>query len=465
MDGQKIVAKEGMSVLEVAKENGIHIPTLCYLKDINEIGACRVCVVEIKGRNNLLTSCTTKIEEGMEVLTSSKIVMDSRRTTMELLLSDHKFACPSCTRDENCGVQKATLDSDLSMYLSVYRNTDFPYFGEKNESPIEIFKSSLEYDESKCIMCRRCISICEKIQKIGALEVKKASFESSIGLLESDDNCIECGQCIRSCPTGALSVIDDREKIEDGLDENSIAVLDKHFVNTICQEFSEDFGGIEEGQLISFVKSLGYKDVYSLKSFENACLEEELKEIVLDNSKVLLSAYCESALKGVDRYIKSDKFKISNGKRSVATVINNMKDRKDVSNITFFTQCINDKNYNSDFVHTITTKEMYKLMKEKSFDYINVESSNYINNQIYLERNIDYKKSNYNGVVEAIVPIEKCKLRVAKVSGMENVINLLDMVLNDEVKYDYITVLACPSGCVNGGGQVHRILDEFEAIK
>lgn len=207
IDGIEVKVKKGSTVLEAAREAGIDIPTLCFLKDINEVGDCRMCVVEIEGRRGFATSCIQKVEEGMVVHTNTKDVNEARRVVLDLILSNHVKECLTCIRSGNC---------ELQALANKYNVGNIEYTGEMNKYEIDEISPSIVRDFSKCILCRRCVATCKKVQGVGAIDCINRGFESCISTVANkslnDVNCTFCGQCIENCPTGALH---EKESIDD----------------------------------------------------------------------------------------------------------------------------------------------------------------------------------------------------------------------------------------------------------
>ena len=207
IDGVKVSVPAGTTVLEAARQANIHIPTLCFLKDINEIGACRMCVVDCGGRS-LAAACVMPTSEGMVVKTNTPAVRAARKSVLELILSNHERKCLSCVRSQNCELQA------LAKELGVDENH---YEGANIEYPLDTFSPSIVRDPNKCILCRRCVSACRNVQKIGAIGAVNRGFKTIIApafeknILET--NCVFCGQCITSCPVGALRVKDVTDKV------------------------------------------------------------------------------------------------------------------------------------------------------------------------------------------------------------------------------------------------------------
>ena len=199
IDGEVVKAKKGTTILQAAKQAGIDIPTLCFLKDINEVGDCRMCIVEVEGRRGFATSCIQTVEEGMVVHTHTPNVLEARQVILDLILSNHHRDCLTCTRNGNCELQ------DLATKFNVLK---VEFEGERAEHTIDDLSPSIVRDFNKCILCRRCVAACKNVQKIGAIDCINRGFESCISTVGdhslNDVNCTLCGQCIEACPTGAL---------------------------------------------------------------------------------------------------------------------------------------------------------------------------------------------------------------------------------------------------------------------
>ena len=257
LNGRAVSAPVGSTILEAAHLAGIKIPTLCFLKEINEIGACRICVVEVKGAKTLVASCVHPIGDGMEIWTNTPKVLEARRKTLQLILSAHDRKCLSCVRSGNCELQQ------LCRELGVAEEDYFD--GEKNGYELDVTAAHMIRDNNKCILCRRCSAVCEKVQGIGVIGPNHRGFATSIGsafeMGLGDTSCVSCGQCIAVCPTGALQ---EKDYIDEVLE--AIADPEKHVVvqtapsvrAALGEEFGYPIGTDVEGRMVAALRRIGF---------------------------------------------------------------------------------------------------------------------------------------------------------------------------------------------------------------
>ena len=279
INGMEVSAPKGSTILEAARLAHIEIPTLCFLKDINEIGACRMCVVEVKGARSLVASCVYPINDGMEVWTNTPKVLESRRKTLQLLLSNHERKCLSCVRSGNCELQQ--LAKELGVEDEAY------YDGERTPSCIDDSAVHMIRDNSKCILCRRCVAVCEKVQGIGVIGANERGFATFIGsafdMGLGETSCVSCGQCIAVCPTGAL-----QEKSQ--IDEVLAAIADpsKHVIvqtapavrAALGEEFGYPIGTNVEGKMAAALRRIGFDKVFDTNFSADLTIMEEAHEFI-----------------------------------------------------------------------------------------------------------------------------------------------------------------------------------------
>ena len=278
IDGKQIQCEEGLTILEAAMKNGIDIPTLCFLKEINEVGDCRMCIVEVEGRRGFTTSCITKAEEGMVVHTNSKAVLDARKTTLDLILSNHHIECLTCIRNGNCELQKLAEKFNMDKIT---------FEGEKKEYEIDDKSPSIVRDSNKCVLCSRCTATCKKVQEIGAIEKSNRGFDSCISTVNgcslADSNCTFCGQCIESCPVGALH---EKENIDDVWnllhdEEKYVVVQTAPAVRVaIGEEFGMPIGTNATGKMVTALHNLGFDKVFDTNTGADLTIMEEANEFL-----------------------------------------------------------------------------------------------------------------------------------------------------------------------------------------
>lgn len=501
IDNKQIEVKEGTSILEAAKQNGINIPTLCYLKDLNEIGACRVCVVEVKGVEKCVTACNNVVKEGMVIYTNSRKAREARKLNLELILSQHNFTCATCIRNGVCKLQDLTKEFNIT-------GTPYNVKYEKKEWDNSI---PLIRDFSKCIKCMRCVQVCEKVQSLGVWDIVNTGAKTTVNVRQNkklkDVNCSYCGQCIVNCPVGALHERDDVKKVVDVLDsQEKIAIV--QVAPAVRAAFGEGLGlsreEATEKKLAGILKSIGFNYVFDTVSTADMTIMEEGTEFLkrLDDIRKTGLPMFTSCCPGWLRFIKSE-FpdlvpRLSSAKspqamfgalaKSYYAEILGVSEDK-IFNVSIM-PCLAKKdeatldNYH-DVDVVLTTRELDRLListmvnpkeiKEIDFDsplgigtgagvifgvtggvmeaalrsaYYLVNKKNPDADTFKDVRGLDgYKEATFdfgNGVV----------VKVAVVHSLSNARKLINKVLRGEVKYDFVEVMACPGGCINGGGQI-----------
>lgn len=278
IDNIPVTVPEGTTVLEAARSAGIKIPSLCFLKDVNEIGSCRICVVEVKGARSLMASCVYPVSEGMEVKTNTPRVRHSRQLSLELILSNHRMDCLTCSRNAQCELRQ--LAADLGIDAVRYANDELL-------PRIEDTALHLVRDNSKCILCRRCVATCRKLQEVGVIGPNDRGFHTHIGCAFDRDlsevDCVSCGQCIVSCPTGALAEKDSTAEVLAALHDPT-----KHVVVgpapsvrvTLGECFGMPIGSNVEGKMVSALRRLGFDKVFDVDTAADFTIIEEGTEFI-----------------------------------------------------------------------------------------------------------------------------------------------------------------------------------------
>lgn len=278
INGQEMTVPEGTTILEAARMSNIDIPTLCYLKDVNEIGACRMCLVEIAGARALQAACVYPVANGIEVLTNSPAVRKARRVNLELILSNHNRECTTCIRSENCELQ--TLATDLGV-------SEIPFEGEKSGKLIDDLSTAVVRDESKCILCKRCVSVCTNVQSVAVLGTVGRGFTSQVQPVFdkslAEVGCINCGQCIINCPVGALKEKSNIQQVWDAIADPTKTVI----VQTapavragLGEDFGYPMGTSVTGKMAAALRRLGFDKVFDTDFGADVCIMEEGTELI-----------------------------------------------------------------------------------------------------------------------------------------------------------------------------------------
>lgn len=507
IDEKQICVPEGTTIMEAAKENGIRIPKLCYLKDINEIAACRVCVVELEGMDKLITSCNNMVKEGMVIHTNSPKVRMDRRKIIQMILSRHDCKCATCVRSGNCTLQ--TVANDLNII-------DLPYKERFEETPWDK-KFPLIRDSKKCVQCMRCIQICDKVQGLKIWDVTGTGSRTTVNVADNkkigDVSCALCGQCITHCPVGALRERDDTERAWEAIaDEKKIVVA--QIAPAVRAAWGESLGLKREeatvGKIACALKKMGVNYVFDTTFSADLTIMEEGNEFLerLKKGETKVRPMFTSCCPGWIRFIKS-KYphlvpQLSTAKSPQQMFGSVMKtyfaenlgvDPKQIFTISVM-PCVAKKGeadmeffykeyagHETDIV--LTTRELDRmirsahlapeLLEDIPFDSLMKEGSGAgvifgttggvmeaaVRTAYYLVhgKNPDadafqmVRNSRETGITEAKLSLAGMDVELAVVCGLGNVAKLLDRIERGEVHYDFVEVMACPGGCVGGGGQ------------
>ncbi len=510
IDGKQISVKENTTIMEAAAQNGIPIPKLCYLKGINEIAACRVCVVELEGKEKLITSCNNVAEEGMVIYTNSPKVRRHRRTNVELILSQHDCQCVSCARSGNCSLQAVANDLNI---------LDNPYKKVLEKQPWDL-SFPLIRDSSKCIKCMRCVQVCEKIQGLGVWDVEGTGSRTTVNVSGhrriQEADCALCGQCITHCPVGALRERDDTEKVWNAIaDRNKTVVV--QVAPAVRAAWGEELGMEPKeatvGKILDACKRMGADYVFDTTFSADLTIMEEGTEFLkrFTAGELKERPMFTSCCPGWIRFIKSQ-FphlikQLSTAKSPQQMFGAAMKtyfaDKIGVSPEQIFTvsvmPCVAKKGEREmelfhgeyaghDIDAVITTRELVKMIRSAHISpdtledresdrpmqqgsgagvifgvtggvmeaalrsaYYLLKKENPPADAFKAVRSPEFQAN--DGVIEAEFAIDDVKVRTAVVSGLGNTRRLLNRIERGEVHYDFVEVMACPGGCVGGGGQ------------
>ena len=506
INGVEVTVPTGTTVLEAAHKANIDIPTLCYLKGINEVGDCRMCLVEIKGARSLMASCVYPVSEGMEVWTNTEKVVKARKKTLELILSNHDQKCLSCIRSENCELQK--LAKDLGIEDSHY------YDGERTHYEIDDSSVHLIRDNNKCILCRRCVAACDVTQGIGILGPNGRGFKAHIGCAYDvplgDTNCVNCGQCIVVCPTGALHEKDDSDKVEAALADPKKYVVVQTAPSTratIGEEFGFPIGTDCEGKLAAALRRMGFAKVFDTDFGADLTIMEEANEFVERLTKhtgplPLITSCSPGWVKFCEYYFPEMRENLSSCKSpqqmfgAIAKTYFAKKagiDPKDMF-VVGVMPCTAKKfeitrKYQSEGKNVpdcdvaLTTRELARMIKRAGIDFANLPNEGFDDplgestgagvifgatggvmeaalrtavewvTKKPLE-DLDFKEvRGMKGIKEATYNVAGTDVNVAVASGLANARALLNDVKSGKKQYHFIEIMGCPGGCINGGGQ------------
>ncbi|MEA4882538.1 MAG: NADH-dependent [FeFe] hydrogenase, group A6 [Clostridia bacterium] len=503
IDGRQVTVPAGTSVLEAAGQAGVNIPTLCYLKDINVIGSCRMCVVEIEGARTLAASCVTPVAPNMVVHTNTKTVRDARRAVLELIISNHPYECLTCTRSGSCELQSMAESMGIR---------EIRFEGEKGQHPVDRSSPSIVRDPNKCILCRRCISVCENVQGVSAIGLARRGFASVVSpageLPLGEAICTNCGQCVLVCPTGALTEVDSTRTVWDALADpkKHVVVQTAPAIRvSLGEEFGLAPGSIVTGQMVAALRALGFDRVFDTDFTADLTIIEEgnelLERIKHGGAMPMITSCSPGWIKFIEHFYPEMLPNLSTCKSpqqmfgALAKTYYAEKagiDPKDVFVVSIMPctakkfECERPEMRSSgykDVDAVLTTRELARMLRESGIDVSCLEPEDYdaplgistgagvifgasggvmeaALRTVYEVvtgkelPSLDFEAvRGFEGIKEAQVDLAGTTVRVAVAHGLGNARKLLDRVRSGEAAYDFIEIMACPGGCIGGGGQ------------
>ena len=499
IDGRNIEVPEGTTILQAAAKLNIDIPTLCYLKEINEIGDCRMCLVEVEGKRGFATSCIQKVEEGMVVHTKTPEVLEARKTMLDLILSNHYQDCDNCVRKENCELQDLIKQFDKEKTV---------YEGTKNTYEIDDKSPSIVRDPNKCILCRRCVSMCNKVQKIGAIGVTERGFNSCVSTAGhnslNDVNCTFCGQCIEVCPTGALREKDSTQIVWDKINDKNTYVIVQTAPSvrvSLGEEFGMPIGTNVEGKMVNALKQMGFDKVFDTNTGADFTIVEEgtefIKRLQNNDNLPMITSCCPGWVKYIEMNYPENIGHLSSCKSphemfgALLKTYYAKKEGLDPNKIFVVSvmPCIAKKyerqreEMKQDVDAVITTRELARMIKQAEIDFVNLEDAKFDDpmgeatgaaaifgvtggvmeaalrsvSEIVSGKPLDKiafeQVRGENGIKRAEIEIADKKVKVVVAHGLANAQIIMEEIKSGKSDYQFVEIMACPGGCITGGGQ------------
>lgn len=500
---------KGTTILQAANQINIKIPTLCHLdlhdiKFLNKLASCRVCVVEDLKSGKMFPACATPVKEGMDIKTDSPRAVKSRRAIVELLLSDHPNSCLTCAKNLDCQLQSIAHDLGVR---------EIPYTGEMRELPIDKDSYSIVRDPNKCILCRRCETMCNEVQTVGALAEVGRGFYTHVGSTFNrsmfETTCTFCGQCVSVCPTGALTEVSNVTKVWDELNSDKLVVVQTAPATRVAigEMFGMEPGTVVTGKMVAALKKLGFDMVFDTNFAADLTIVEEANEFVnrMKADKLpILTSCCPGWVNFMEQQF-SDMIEIPSSCKSPhemfgavakSYLCEKLNVKPENMCVVSVMPCVAkkfesarpelEKNGHSDVDIVITTRELAAMIKEAGIDFVGLEDQEFDNplgestgagaifgatggvieatvrtayetitgQELQALEFTDLR--GFDGIKETTVKIGDRDVRIAVANGLGNTRKLLNKVRSGEEKFDAIEVMACPGGCIGGGGQPYH---------
>jgi len=504
INGESYQVEDGISILEAARNNGIDITTLCYLKECGNVGKCGVCAVEVEGKNNLSLACLTKVEDGMVIRTDTEKVKERVKTRVSTLLNKHEFKCGSCTRRENCELLKLVIKSK--------GKATTPFLPKERDEFVDERSKSITIDRTKCVLCGRCQAACATKTGTGSIKIANVNGTRMVTTTEQkcfdDTNCLLCGQCVAACPVGALNEKSHMDRVKEALanpDKHVIVAMAPAVRAAMGELFKMGYGQDVTGKIYAALRQLGFDKIFDINFGADITIMEEATELIerIKNNGPfpMFTSCCPGWIRQVENYYPELLDNISSAKspqQIFGTVSKTYYPHiSDIDPSNVFTVTImpcTAKKFEADREEmeinglrqvdaVLTTRELAKMIKDAKIQFAKLEdeevdpamgeytgaavifgatggvmeaairtAKEFVENK-ELDR-VDYTEvRGLEGIKEATVKGGDIDVNVAVIHGAKNLTKFMESGMMN--KYHFVEVMACPGGCVNGGGQPH----------
>lgn len=506
INGESYQVEDGITVLEAARKNGIDITTLCYLKECSNVGKCGVCAVEVEGKNNLSLACLTKVEDGMVIRTDTEKVKERVKTRVSTILNKHEFKCGTCTRKENCELLKLVIKSK--------GKATTPFLPKDKSEYVDERSKSITIDRTKCVLCGRCQAACATKTGTGSIKLANVDGKRIVTTIDQkcfdDTNCLLCGQCVAACPVGALN-----EKSHIDRVKNALADPDKHVIVAMApavrtamgELFRMGYGQDVTGKLYTALRQLGFDKIFDINFGADMTIMEEATELIerMKNNGPfpMFTSCCPGWVRQVENYYPELLDNLSSAKSpqqifgtATKTYYPHISDIDPSNVFTVTIMPCTAKKFEADrdemeinglrqIDAVLTTRELAKLIKDSKIPFAKLDDEEadpamgeYTGAGVifgatggvmeaairtakeFVEKKeldkLDYTEvRGLEGIKEATVKVGDTDVNVAVINGSKNLTKFMESGMMNEKQYHFIEVMACPGGCVNGGGQPH----------